>query len=117
MTSSAPYLEQKKGRERDAVDWSPEFSRRARGVPGRVAGDERDVVHLADAFEARYNQPAVDVRRPIEPIFEDSTASLACGASASTSWGMTRMGPSTLVCITWSKSSTVGVCSPLVRGP
>ena len=33
MTSSAPYLEQKKGLERDAVDWSPEFSRRARGVP------------------------------------------------------------------------------------
>ena len=33
MTSSAPYLEQKRGLERDAVDWSPEFSRRARGVP------------------------------------------------------------------------------------
>jgi glutamate/tyrosine decarboxylase-like PLP-dependent enzyme len=33
MTSSAPYLEQTQGLERDAVDWSPEFSRRARGVP------------------------------------------------------------------------------------
>ena len=33
MTSSAAYLMQTKGEERDAVDWTPEFSRRARGVP------------------------------------------------------------------------------------
>ena len=31
MTVSASYLEQTAGRERDAVDWTPEFSRRARG--------------------------------------------------------------------------------------
>jgi glutamate/tyrosine decarboxylase-like PLP-dependent enzyme len=33
MTSSAAYLIQTRGAERDAVDWTPEFSRRARGVP------------------------------------------------------------------------------------
>ena len=33
MTSSAAYLVQTSGIERDAVDWVPEFSRRARGVP------------------------------------------------------------------------------------
>jgi glutamate/tyrosine decarboxylase-like PLP-dependent enzyme len=33
MTSAAPYLIQTGGAERDAVDWVPEFSRRARGVP------------------------------------------------------------------------------------
>jgi glutamate/tyrosine decarboxylase-like PLP-dependent enzyme len=33
MTSAAAYLVQTKGPERDAVDWVPEFSRRARGVP------------------------------------------------------------------------------------
>ena len=33
MTSAAAYLIQTKGLERDAVDWVPEFSRRARGVP------------------------------------------------------------------------------------
>ena len=33
MTSAAPYLIQTLGAERDAVDWTPEFSRRARGVP------------------------------------------------------------------------------------
>jgi glutamate/tyrosine decarboxylase-like PLP-dependent enzyme len=32
MTSVAPYLQQTSGVERDAIDWSPEFSRRARGV-------------------------------------------------------------------------------------
>ncbi|HEY3056505.1 MAG TPA: aminotransferase class V-fold PLP-dependent enzyme [Thermoanaerobaculia bacterium] len=32
MTSSAAYLEQTSGRERDALDWVPEFSRRGRGV-------------------------------------------------------------------------------------
>ncbi|HPG94663.1 MAG TPA: aminotransferase class V-fold PLP-dependent enzyme [Dokdonella sp.] len=33
MTSAAAYLIQTKGEERDAVDWVPEFSRRARGIP------------------------------------------------------------------------------------
>ena len=33
MTSTAAYLIQTKGAERDAVDWVPEFSRRARGIP------------------------------------------------------------------------------------
>lgn len=33
MTSSAAYLVQTSGIERDAVDWAPEFSRRGRGVP------------------------------------------------------------------------------------
>ncbi|GAC1394885.1 MAG: aminotransferase class V-fold PLP-dependent enzyme [Thermoanaerobaculia bacterium] len=33
MTSSAAYLEQTGGKERDSLDWVPEFSRRGRGVP------------------------------------------------------------------------------------
>jgi glutamate/tyrosine decarboxylase-like PLP-dependent enzyme len=33
MTSMAAYLIQTHGAERDAVDWAPEFSRRARGLP------------------------------------------------------------------------------------
>jgi glutamate/tyrosine decarboxylase-like PLP-dependent enzyme len=33
MTLSAAYLEQTAGAERDAIDWVPEFSRRARGFP------------------------------------------------------------------------------------
>ncbi|HEX8619839.1 MAG TPA: pyridoxal-dependent decarboxylase, partial [Thermoanaerobaculia bacterium] len=33
MTSTAAYLVQTGGIERDAVDWVPEFSRRARGIP------------------------------------------------------------------------------------
>ncbi len=33
MTSSAAYLEQTSGKERDNLDWAPEFSRRARGIP------------------------------------------------------------------------------------
>jgi glutamate/tyrosine decarboxylase-like PLP-dependent enzyme len=33
MTSAAAYLIQTAGPERDAVDWVPEFSRRARGIP------------------------------------------------------------------------------------
>ncbi|MGZ8797663.1 MAG: pyridoxal phosphate-dependent decarboxylase family protein [Thermoanaerobaculia bacterium] len=32
MTSKAAYLEQTSGKERDALDWVPEFSRRGRGV-------------------------------------------------------------------------------------
>jgi glutamate/tyrosine decarboxylase-like PLP-dependent enzyme len=37
MTSSAPYLVQSQGLERDSVDWVPEFSRRARGIPVHAA--------------------------------------------------------------------------------
>jgi glutamate/tyrosine decarboxylase-like PLP-dependent enzyme len=33
MTSTAAYLVQTAGAERDAVDWVPEFSRRSRGIP------------------------------------------------------------------------------------
>jgi len=33
MTAAAAYLIQTGGAERDAVDWVPEFSRRARGIP------------------------------------------------------------------------------------
>jgi glutamate/tyrosine decarboxylase-like PLP-dependent enzyme len=33
MTSTAAYLVQTAGVERDAVDWVPEFSRRSRGIP------------------------------------------------------------------------------------
>jgi glutamate/tyrosine decarboxylase-like PLP-dependent enzyme len=33
MTVAAAYLIQTRGTERDAVDWVPEFSRRARGIP------------------------------------------------------------------------------------
>ncbi|RYZ71200.1 MAG: aspartate aminotransferase family protein, partial [Lysobacteraceae bacterium] len=33
MTTTAAYLIQTGGAERDAVDWCPEFSRRARGIP------------------------------------------------------------------------------------
>ncbi|HJW08943.1 MAG TPA: aminotransferase class V-fold PLP-dependent enzyme, partial [Holophagaceae bacterium] len=33
MTAKAPYLIQQEGAAMDAVDWTPEFSRRARGIP------------------------------------------------------------------------------------
>ena len=37
MTSAAAYLIQTGGAERDGVDWVPEFSRRARGIPVHAA--------------------------------------------------------------------------------
>ncbi|HWS78419.1 MAG TPA: aminotransferase class V-fold PLP-dependent enzyme [Thermomonas sp.] len=37
MTSTAAYLVQTGGAERDSVDWVPEFSRRARGIPVHAA--------------------------------------------------------------------------------
>ena len=37
MTVAAAYLVQTRGAERDAVDWVPEFSRRARGIPVHAA--------------------------------------------------------------------------------
>jgi len=59
MTSAAAYLIQTSGAERDAVDWVPEFSRRARGVPVyatlRALGRE-GVEDLVDRCCARARQ-------------------------------------------------------------
>jgi glutamate/tyrosine decarboxylase-like PLP-dependent enzyme len=56
-----PYLVQTQGAERDAVDWVPEFSRRARGVPVyatlRALGSE-GVEGLVDSSCARARQMA-----------------------------------------------------------
>ncbi len=61
MTSVAAYLIQTGGLERDAVDWVPEFSRRARGVPVyatlRTLGRD-GVASLADRCCARAAQMA-----------------------------------------------------------
>lgn len=61
MTSTAAYLVQTQGAERDAVDWAPEFSRRARGVPVyatlRALGRE-GVEDLVDRCCARARQMA-----------------------------------------------------------
>ena len=59
MTSTAAYLIQTGGAERDAVDWCPEFSRRARGIPVyaalRALGRE-GVADLVDRCCARARQ-------------------------------------------------------------
>jgi len=59
MTSTAAYLIQTRGAERDAVDWVPEFSRRARGIPVyatlRALGRE-GVAALVDRCCARARQ-------------------------------------------------------------
>ena len=59
MTSTAAYLIQTRGAERDAVDWVPEFSRRARGIPVyatlRALGRE-GVADLVDRCCARARQ-------------------------------------------------------------
>ena len=61
MTSAAAYLIQSAGAERDAVDWVPEFSRRARGIPVyatlRTLGYE-GVEELVDRCCARAQQMA-----------------------------------------------------------
>ncbi|MCC8361883.1 aminotransferase class V-fold PLP-dependent enzyme [Lysobacter sp. A6] len=61
MTSSAAYLIQTQGAERDAVDWVPDFSRRARGVPVyanlRALG-RAGVADLVDRLCARARQMA-----------------------------------------------------------
>jgi glutamate/tyrosine decarboxylase-like PLP-dependent enzyme len=61
MTSAAAYLIQTQGQERDAVDWTPEFSRRARGIPVyatlRALGRE-GVEALVDRCCARARQMA-----------------------------------------------------------
>jgi len=72
MTSTAAYLIQTRGAERDAVDWVPEFSRRARGIPVYVALralGRNGVAGLVDRCCARARQfaallsaePGVDV--------------------------------------------------------
>ncbi|BCT90988.1 aspartate aminotransferase family protein [Lysobacter helvus] len=61
MTSTAAYLVQTKGAERDAVDWVPDFSRRARGVPVYAAlrALGRDgIADLVDRLCARARQMA-----------------------------------------------------------
>jgi len=66
MTTSAAYLVQTSGIERDAVDWVPEFSRRARGVTVYAALRNlgtRGVANLIDATNARAKQMADILRR------------------------------------------------------
>jgi glutamate/tyrosine decarboxylase-like PLP-dependent enzyme len=66
MTSTAAYLVQTQGIERDAVDWVPEFSRRARGIPVyatlRALG-RAGVEDLIDRGCARARQMADVLRR------------------------------------------------------
>jgi glutamate/tyrosine decarboxylase-like PLP-dependent enzyme len=66
MTSTAAYLVQTKGVERDAVDWVPEFSRRGRGISVyaalRFLGRE-GVEDLVDRCCARARQMADILRR------------------------------------------------------
>lgn len=66
MTSVAAYLVQTQGAERDAVDWVPEFSRRARGVPvyATLRALGRDGVQdLVDRCCARARQMAEALAR------------------------------------------------------
>ena len=70
MTSAAAYLIQTRGEERDAVDWVPEFSRRARGVPvyATLRALGRDGVQdLLDGSCARARQMA-DALRQLEGV-------------------------------------------------
>lgn len=66
MTSTAAYLVQTQGVERDAVDWVPEFSRRARGITVyaalRALG-RNGVEDLIDRDCARARQMADALRR------------------------------------------------------
>ncbi len=61
MTTAAAYLVQTQGVERDAVDWVPDFSRRARGVPVyanlRALG-RAGIARLVDRLCARARQMA-----------------------------------------------------------
>jgi len=65
MTTSAAYLVQTQGLERDAVDWVPEFSRRSRGIAIyaaiRALGRE-GVAALVEGCCARARQIAGDLR-------------------------------------------------------
>ena len=61
MTTAAAYLVQTQGVERDAVDWVPDFSRRARGVPvyANLRALGRDgIAQLVDGLCARAKQMA-----------------------------------------------------------
>ncbi|HEV7765181.1 MAG TPA: aminotransferase class V-fold PLP-dependent enzyme [Thermoanaerobaculia bacterium] len=66
MTSTAAYLVQTQGAERDSVDWVPEFSRRGRGVPVyaaiRALGRE-GVEAMIDKNCANAKQMAAILRR------------------------------------------------------
>jgi glutamate/tyrosine decarboxylase-like PLP-dependent enzyme len=66
MTSTAAYLVQTKGVERDAVDWVPEFSRRGRGITVyatlRALG-RTGVAHLIERCCGRARQMADALRR------------------------------------------------------
>ena len=66
MTTTAAYLVQTSGVERDAVDWVPEFSRRGRGVAVyaalRALG-KRGVAELIDRTCARARQMADILRK------------------------------------------------------
>ena len=65
MTTTAAYLVQTSGVERDAVDWVPEFSRRGRGVPVYAALRNlgtRGVEELIDRCSARASQMADALR-------------------------------------------------------
>lgn len=64
MTSAAAYLIQTAGAERDAVDWAPEFSRRARGIPvyATLRALGRDgIADLVDRCCARARQMAASL--------------------------------------------------------
>ncbi len=65
MTTTAAYLVQTSGVERDAVDWVPEFSRRARGIAVyaalRALG-KRGVAELIESTCARARQMAEILR-------------------------------------------------------
>ena len=66
MTTSAAYLVQTQGIERDAVDWVPEFSRRARGLTVYAAIrnlGRNGVEDLVDRCCARARQMADILRR------------------------------------------------------
>jgi glutamate/tyrosine decarboxylase-like PLP-dependent enzyme len=66
MTTSAAYLIQTSGVERDAVDWVPEFSRRSRGIPVYAALRHLGREGLEDLIDrdcARARQMAELLRR------------------------------------------------------
>jgi glutamate/tyrosine decarboxylase-like PLP-dependent enzyme len=70
MTTSAAYLVQTSGVERDAVDWVPEFSRRARGVPVYAALRNlgtRGVEELIDRC-SRHAARIAELLRPVPGV-------------------------------------------------
>jgi glutamate/tyrosine decarboxylase-like PLP-dependent enzyme len=69
MTSQAAYLMPAEGEQRDGLDWSPEFSRRARGVPAyaalRVLGRQGviDLIERPCALARRFAEKLAKVPR------------------------------------------------------